>query len=90
MGPSVGALLLLSLASSVPTTVRSLQASVSSSWLPGSSLSLVLLPFTVEELGRVEELSFLYLAQVLYLLQGPGLPRVHQLDPATGEKVEPA
>ena len=66
--------------------MRSLQASLSSSWLPGSSLSLVLLPFTVEELGRVEELSFLYLAQVLYLLQGPGLPPCTSLTRPLGRR----
>ena len=32
-------------------------------------------------------MSSLYLAQLLYLLQGPGLPSVHLLDPTTGEKV---
>ena len=79
----MGALLLPS-ASSLPTTVRSLQASLRSSWLPGSSLrSLMLLPSTVEDLGRVGELSSLNLAQVLYLLQGPGHPSLHRLDPAT-------
>jgi hypothetical protein len=43
----------------------------------------MLLPSTVEDLGREGELSSLNLAQVLYLLQGPGHPSLHRLDPAT-------
>ena len=87
-GFCIGVFAFLSSVKEVPSTVNQLQESLRSSWTPGAILRvLVILPSstTPQDLSD-QSLSSIYLASVVYLVQGgSGLHRIHPFTGAVQE-----